>query len=232
MAKEIDQLNFKVILDDKDFNDQIKADIKAAETLNTDVSKLLDLKKKVRQADAAREKSAAAALKEATAEERLALAKQKTATEQARTAKETQRAALAQQKVATEAARTEKAQNQAAAAARRGEQALQGQGRVMREIAGIAAGYLSLRGAGDFLSKLTQISGEYETQKAALSAMLGDAPAAIRILRTTSRNSQTVCRSGWRLSPKRWSRPAPEWSNTASTCGRLQTAPGTTSATG
>lgn len=178
MAKEIDQLNFKVILDDKDFNDQIKADIKAAETLNTDVSKLLDLKKKVRQADAAREKSAAAALKEATAEERLALAKQKTATEQARTAKETQRAALAQQKVATEAARTEKAQNQAAAAARRGEQALQGQGRVMREIAGIAAGYLSLRGAGDFLSKLTQISGEYETQKAALSAMLGDAPAA------------------------------------------------------
>lgn len=182
MANEIDQLNFKVILDDKDFDAKIKADIKAAETLNTDVSKLLELKKKVRQADATREKSAAAALKEATAEERLALAKQKTATEQARTAKETQRAALAQQKVATEAARTEKAQNQAAAAARRGEQALQGQSRVMREISTLAAGYLSLRGAGEFLSQLTQISGEYETQKAALSAMLNDAPAAEAVL--------------------------------------------------
>lgn len=182
MAKEIDQLNYKVILDDEDFNKKIKADIKAAETLNTDVSKLLDLKKKVQQADAAREKSAAAALKEATAEERLALAKQKTATEQARTAKETQRAALAQQKVATEAARTEKAQNQAAAAARRGEQALQGQSRIMREITGLAAGYLSLRGAGEFLSNLTKISGEYETQRAALSAMLGDAPAAESVL--------------------------------------------------
>ena len=178
MAGEIDKLDFKVLLDDKEFNDRIQKDIQAAQKLNTSVSDLLTIKKKMSQADAARDKAAAAALKEATAEERLALAKQKTATETARTAKETQRAALAQQKVATEAARTEKAQIQAAAAARKGEQALQGQSRLFREIAGIAAGYLSLRGAGDFLSSLVDVTGEFETQKAALSAMLQDAPAA------------------------------------------------------
>ncbi|MBR3291366.1 MAG: hypothetical protein IKI66_04205 [Bacteroidales bacterium] len=178
MAGEIDQLNFKVILDDDEFNKKIQNDIAAAQKLNTSVSTLLSAKKKIQQADAARQKSVAAALKEATAEERLALAKQKTATETARTAKETQRAALAQQKVATEAARAEKAQIQAAAAARKGEQALQGQSRLFREIAGIAAGYLSLRGAGDFLSSLVDVTGEFETQKAALSAMLQDAPAA------------------------------------------------------
>lgn len=182
MAGEIDNINFKVILDDTDFNDKIKADIKVAKDLNISVSQLLDLKRKIRQADAAREKAAASAAKEAAAEERLALAKQKTATEQARTAKETQRAALAQQKVATEAARTEKAQTQAANAARRGEQAIRGQSRIMREVAGIAAGYVSIMGMRNFLSALTDVTGEYETQRAALSAMLQDAPAAEAIL--------------------------------------------------
>ena len=178
MAGEIDKLDFKVVLDDKEFNERIQKDIQAAQKLNTSVSDLLTIKRKMSQADAARDKAAAAALKEATAEERLALAKQKTATETARTAKETQRAALAQQKVATEAARTEKAQIQTANAAKRGEQALQSQSRLFREIAGIAAGYLSLRGAGNFLSSLVDVTGEFETQRAALSAMLKDAPAA------------------------------------------------------
>lgn len=182
MAKEIDQINFKVILDDNDFEKQIKSDLATAQKFNVSMSQLLDMKKKLRKEEANREKAAAAALKEATAEERLALAKQKTATEQARTAKETQRAALAQQKVATEAARTEKAQAQAAKAAKQGAQALEGQSQIMRELTGIAAGYLSLRGAGDFLSKMADITGEFETQKMALSAMLNDAPAAEALL--------------------------------------------------
>ena len=178
----IDNLNFGVILHDEEFNKKIKADIEAAKKLNISLSQLLEIKARINQADANRAKSAAAALKEATAEERLALAKQKTATETARTAKETQKAALAQQKVATEAARTEKAQIQAAKAAKKGAQALQTQSRLMREISGLAAGYLGFRGLEKFLSQVVEISGEFETQQVALRAMLQDAPAADAIL--------------------------------------------------
>ena len=43
----IDNLNFKVILDDKDFNDRIQKDIKAAKDLNVQLSQLLQAKVKI-----------------------------------------------------------------------------------------------------------------------------------------------------------------------------------------
>lgn len=43
----IDNINFKIILDDKDFNKQIKDDIELAQKLNTQVACLLNLKKQV-----------------------------------------------------------------------------------------------------------------------------------------------------------------------------------------
>jgi len=47
MAKEIDQLNYKVILDDAEFNEKITADLKTAETFNTQMSRVLDIKKQL-----------------------------------------------------------------------------------------------------------------------------------------------------------------------------------------
>lgn len=41
----IDNLNFKIILDDKDFNAKIKANLEVAKAFNTEVSKLLDVQK-------------------------------------------------------------------------------------------------------------------------------------------------------------------------------------------
>lgn len=178
----LENLNFEVILDDAEFNKKIKEVEKQAKDLNVSLSESLEIKRKIAKADAARAKSAADATKEAVAAERLALAKEKTATQQAKTAKETERAALAQQKVATEAAKTQKAQAQAANAAKMGERALQGQNRLFRELSALATGYLSVRGAGQFVSQLAQVSGEYETQRMALSAMLQDAPAAEALL--------------------------------------------------
>lgn len=49
----LDNLNFKVILDDKDFDKQIKKDLQLAQMLNTEVSRLLDLQGKVASATGA-----------------------------------------------------------------------------------------------------------------------------------------------------------------------------------
>ena len=49
----LDNLNFKVILDDKDFDKQIKKDLQLAKMLNTEVSRLLDLQGKVASATGA-----------------------------------------------------------------------------------------------------------------------------------------------------------------------------------
>lgn len=46
----LDNLNFKVILDDKNFDKQIKKDLQLAKMLNTEVSRLLDLQGKVASA--------------------------------------------------------------------------------------------------------------------------------------------------------------------------------------
>lgn len=42
----IDNLNFKIILDDKDFNEQVKKDLDLAKSLNVELSQLIDFKKK------------------------------------------------------------------------------------------------------------------------------------------------------------------------------------------
>ena len=46
----IDNLNFKIILDDQDFNKQIAKDLQLAKDLNTEVSKLLDFQRQMASA--------------------------------------------------------------------------------------------------------------------------------------------------------------------------------------
>ena len=133
----VDNLNFKVILDDTEFNTKVKRDIKLAQDLNTRLSNLLQIKARLTSLsaqDAASAKRQSDVLaKQAIDQERIkkaaaqtALEEEKVRTQAAKTAVEMQKitqaaanAALAQQRVSTEAQRTAAATNQAALNAQR-----------------------------------------------------------------------------------------------------------------
>ena len=106
MSKTIDQLNFQVVLDDREFDTKVKADIALAKELNTQLSQLLQAKiniTKVSPQDAASAKRTSDILtKQATDQEKINQAKAKTAeaeekvaTQAAKTAKELERAGVA-----------------------------------------------------------------------------------------------------------------------------------------
>lgn len=137
MASNIDNLNFKVILDDKDFNTRVEKDIELAKKLNVELSQLLQAKVKVNSISATEAASAKRAsdilTKQATNQEKISQAKAKTAeaeekvaTQAAKTAKEMERgrAAASQtavnvQRLATEQERTAAATQNASAATSR-----------------------------------------------------------------------------------------------------------------
>ena len=137
MASNIDNLNFKVILDDKDFNTRVEKDIELAKKLNVELSQLLQAKVKVNSISATEAASAKRAsdilTKQATNQEKISQAKAKTAeaeekvaTQAAKTAKELERGKTAAsqtavnvQRLATEQQRTEAATQNAAAATSR-----------------------------------------------------------------------------------------------------------------
>lgn len=128
----IDNLNFKVIIDDKDFNTRVKADIELAKKLNVELSNLLQAKVKVNSISAQEAASAKRAsdilTKQAVDQEKISQAKAKTAeaeekvaTQAAKTTKELEKAnaatsqtAVNVQRLATETQRTAAATNQAA----------------------------------------------------------------------------------------------------------------------
>lgn len=137
MASNIDNLNFKVILDDKDFNTRVEKDIELAKKLNVELSQLLQAKVRVNAISATEAASAKRAsdilTKQATNQEKVSQAKAKTAeaeekvaTQAAKTAKEMERARTATsqttlnvQRLATEQQRTATATQNAAAATSR-----------------------------------------------------------------------------------------------------------------
>lgn len=137
MASNIDNLNFKVILDDKDFNTRVEKDIELAKKLNVELSQLLQAKVKVNSISATEAASAKRAsdilTKQATNQEKISQAKAKTAeaeekvaTQAAKTAKEMERGRTAAsqtavnvQRLATEQQRTAAATQNAATATSR-----------------------------------------------------------------------------------------------------------------
>lgn len=137
MNGNIDSLNFKIILDDDDFNKQIEADIKTAKKFNTSLTNVLEARRKAAKMDAQVAKAQAAANKE-----RL-------------------KALQTNRQLSGEYMK---------------------QSSLLRDLATAGAAYFSVRGARDFLKSVTEITGEYETQKLALSAMWGDAKAAEEVL--------------------------------------------------
>ena len=121
----VDNLNFKVILDDKDFNTRIKEDLDLAEKLNTQLSTLLQAKVNVAKITAEEAASAKRhdailasrainqerirkeAAKTAEAEEKVNTQAAKTATELEKAKKVAAETALLQQRYATEMQRRE-----------------------------------------------------------------------------------------------------------------------------
>jgi hypothetical protein len=174
----IDNLNFKVILDDKDFTARMKADLKAAQELNTQLSNLLAVKQKYSQISASDVASAKRALAIQTAQAKAAAAQ---APEQQKVQKAVEQTALAHQKVLTEqqrtaeaAAKTALAEQKVQNAAEKAKSALSGQGRMMRELAAMAGTYFSVMGVSRFLGSIVRVTGEFETQRLALRNILQD----------------------------------------------------------
>ena len=172
MAGNIDSLNFKLILDDEDFNKRLEADKKAAKKFNTDLSSILEAERQLDKARAASNTESAKALRDA---EKLRTLQQKTATEAEKTA-------LAHQKVRTEAAKTSKELARAAAAQKMATDATLKNSRLYTELGTLAGAYLGIRGIGAFLRNLAQVTGEFETQRIALHTMLRDAAGADELI--------------------------------------------------
>lgn len=150
----LDNLNFKVILDDKNFDKQIKKDLQLAKMLNTEVSRLLDLQGKVASATGA----------VATSTKKVAAAAKSVAN-------------ATRQVKAANSAIADSIERQAASAKRLNGTA-KTQNTLLRSLKGAAAAYFSIEGARRFVSELVRITGEFEKQQVALRAILKDAAGA------------------------------------------------------
>lgn len=168
----LDNLNFKVILDDVKFNEQVQADIKAAENLNVKLSSLLDIKKKLGNVSGG---SVADVRANSTATRVLAENQEKVAQSKLKTAQEQAKLNRLQEN---------------------GNKTLVSQHSIMRELTTLAAGYFSVAGVGSFISSLYRITGEFDMQKTALKAIIQDADKATVIF---NQLKQTAIQSPYTL---------------------------------
>lgn len=150
----LDNLNFKVILDDKNFDKQIKKDLQLAKMLNTEVSRLLDLQGKVASATGA-----------------VATSTKKVADAAKSVADATRKVKAANSAIADSIERL-------AASAKRLNSTAKTQNTLLRSLKGAAAAYFSIEGARRFVSELVRITGEFEKQQVALRAILQDSAGA------------------------------------------------------
>lgn len=158
MAGTIDELNFKVMLDDAEFDAKVKNDIKLAKELNIALSSLLDIQKKVgrfTQEDVNNNRKANQILKDNK---------------------------KAQEAINREHEKTLALKNKLNAQVERVNKGYLSQHRILNDLKNVALGYLSVSGASKLLSSLVRVTGEFELQKTTLSAMLGDLNAAESII--------------------------------------------------
>ena len=160
----IEQLNFEVILNDKAFNKAIEADLKAAENLNTQLSRILNLKKQLNGQTTEQIVNA----------EKVRQAEEKTAQQVAKTA-------LAQEKVKTQIEKTSAAQKGFSSSVLQTRQYLTSTEKIMRTISQLTGVAFSVVGLRRFLESLIKITGEFEVQRMALRNMLQDIDGADKI---------------------------------------------------
>ena len=183
----IDNLNFKVILDDANFDAQITRDIELAKKLNVQLSALLNVKSQVANKKMVGDATKAAKFQKATADaaaaqEKLRAATISTATAQEKYAAAAASAATAQERLKQSQMRTEQLTKRITAQTEKQNKAYLQQSRILNELKGYALGYLSIHGAGQLLSSLVRVTGEFELQKTTLAAMLGDLNKAEQVI--------------------------------------------------
>lgn len=178
----IDNLNFKVILDDIDFNKRIKDDIAAAKAANVELSTLLEVKQKFSQISASDAAGAKRALdleaKRAQAAAKTAAAQEKVRQAVERTAREHQKVLTEQNKTAVAAERLKRAQQQTADAANRTTGAFGSQKGILGQLSKMAAAYFSVQGVTRFLGSIIRVTGEFEMQRMALRNIVHDVQGA------------------------------------------------------
>ena len=166
----IDNLNFKLILDDKEFNAKVKAAEETAQKLNVSLSQLLSIQSSIGKG------ATKGAQQAADAAEAEARAKQKTAEYAKRLAKTTEELAKrAENKTASMQLRDQERYNQLV---ERGNRSLNERGRIMRELGTVAANVFSIYAAKEVVTNLVRVSAEFEAQRTALGAILGDVAQA------------------------------------------------------
>ena len=166
----IDNLNFKLILDDKEFNAKVKAAEEAAQKLNVSLSQLLSIQSSIGKG------ATKGAQQAADAAEAEARAKQKTAEYAKRLAKTTEEMAKrAENKTAAMQLRDQERYNQLVA---QGNRKLNERSRIMRELGTVAANVFSIYAAKEVVTNLVRVSAEFEAQRTALGAILGDVAQA------------------------------------------------------
>lgn len=166
----VDNLNFKLILDDEAFNSKVKAAEETAKKLNVSLSQLLSIQ------DSIGKGAFKGAQQAADAAEAEARAKQKTAEYAKRLAKTTEEMAKrAENKTAAMQLRDQERYNQLV---ERGNRALGERSRIMRELGTVAANVFSIYAAKEVVTNLVRVSAEFEAQRTALGAILGDVAQA------------------------------------------------------
>ena len=180
-------LNFKVILDDAEFNEKIEKDVQLAKDLNTSLSSLLEVKAKVGKTKISSDAIKIERFKKATADAAAAQERLKTATTNSAAAQERQKTATlntatAQERLTQAQMRTQQIVNRNTAQIERQNRAYKQQSRILNELKGYALGYLSIHGASQLISSLVKVTGEFELQKTTLAAMIGDLNSAEQII--------------------------------------------------
>ena len=183
----MNDLNFKVILDDEEFNEKVEKDVKLAQELNTSLSSLLEVKAKVGKTKISSDAIKVERFKKATADaaaaqERLNTATINTASAQERYKTAAANSAAAQERLVQAKMRTQQIVNRNTAQIEKQNRAYKQQSRILNELKGYALGYLSIHGASQLLSSLVKVTGEFELQKTTLAAMLGDLSSAEQII--------------------------------------------------
>ena len=161
MSSTIDQLNFKVILDDKSFNAKVQKDIEAAKKLNVQLTQLLNVKAKVAGMSAA---DAASAKRASDVSARESINK-------AKVAAATANAAKAQARLNIENERYNQLLNRQS----------KGSAGVFKRIQGALIGGTTVMAATRLLREMVSITGEFEMQKTTLRAILQDVQGADKI---------------------------------------------------
>ena len=164
MAGTIESLDFEVILKDDKFKKSIDNDLKLARELNTKLTDILNLKKRLNNETTTQLVNA----------EKVRQAEEKTAQQIAKTA-------LEQQKVATEVERTRILQEKHTGAAKKTTAEYVNMKSVLRTLSQLTGVAFSVVGIRRFLESMIDITGQFEVQRMALRNMLQDVDGADKI---------------------------------------------------